>query len=201
MLQHTDLVLGPSNSQKNIPCQVPNSSRPPITGIVMFEPVSVALMWAEELPSPWAYPSSYGTIFSSSIRISRITDGSAASFIVIPAVVWGTKILQIPILISDSLTFWAIFDVIFINSFCRFVRTCILLSTSKIRHLQMHTNTIACLIISISVITIVVFQCYPFSWCDDLVRLKNSNRPLKHQVIFQIEHRRIVVCSIDFVFY
>jgi hypothetical protein len=46
-------VLGPSNSQKKTPCQVPSASLPPLTGIQAEEPIRLVFTWASELPSPW----------------------------------------------------------------------------------------------------------------------------------------------------
>ena len=43
--------LGPSNSQKNILCQVPSIKRPPDTSTVSAEPTRLVLTWAGELPS------------------------------------------------------------------------------------------------------------------------------------------------------
>jgi len=44
-------LLGPSNSQKKMPCQVPRTSLPPSTNSVSEMPTRLALMCAGELPS------------------------------------------------------------------------------------------------------------------------------------------------------
>ena len=56
-----------------------------------------AFTWAAELPSPCRYSRlSHGTALSSAVAMSRRTSGSAPSWIVTAAVVWGTNTCRIP---------------------------------------------------------------------------------------------------------
>ena len=89
-------VLGPSNSQKNMPCHVPRTGWPSRISSDSEAPVRIDLMWAGEFPSACRYADSHGMILFSVMRTSSGTLGSAFSLMVMAAVVWGTKSMAIP---------------------------------------------------------------------------------------------------------
>src|SRR5260370_405356 len=78
---------GPSNSQKNTPCQRPNISLPPSTWTIWLAPTNTAFPSDSHLPSLCRYGPAMGISRSSAPSTSRATSGSAHSVMVIAAVV------------------------------------------------------------------------------------------------------------------
>jgi hypothetical protein len=96
ILIHTCRDRGPSPSQKYIPCQAPKANRPPSIKIVSDEPNRDDFIWLSALPSLCEYPAPGGTSLFKALIRSRLTDGSAFSLIVNPAVVCGQNTRQMP---------------------------------------------------------------------------------------------------------
>jgi len=101
ILTQTSRVLGPSNSHKYMPCQVPKQILPPSMKRVLEEPVIADLMWASALPSACLYPALAGMSLFKVSEISLCTAGSQFSLIVRAAVVCGQNMCKMP-----SLTFF-----------------------------------------------------------------------------------------------
>ena len=90
ILTNTSLLLGPSNSAKYIPCHVPKTNSLSSMKTVTQLPNREAFIWESLFPSICENLSLFGTSWDRWLIISPTTLGSAFSFIVMPAVVWGT---------------------------------------------------------------------------------------------------------------